>query len=258
MNTVTPRGYPTTAQTNVEAVKGSRSALDIAFLWGSLPRFLQFVEPPAGDPPAPPDNKPDPIATLRSDFEAKFAEQEAKLNSAHAEIRKLRKTEPPPAPPGDGDPPTPPAKKTAADKELDARLAKIEARDLKVAKNAKRTALSAGFAGLGITGEALSDAIDLFMARNGERLIYDDENDAVLFKHSEIEDPKQLNEYLASEAKAGRFNRFKAPKDAPKAGPAAGGQGGGGDGKVEVSGEQMREMLANGTLDPKAKYKVVG
>ncbi len=186
-----------------------------------MPRYLNFVTP---DPEPKPDPKPDPIEERFKALEERTIAAEAKANAAHAELRRQKKEKP-----DDDDDelpePKPKGKATAADKELDARVAKIEKSAEKTAKNAKRNALKSAFNDVGISGEDQADAIDLFMARNADKLIYDDESDSVLVKDSEVDDPKPLSDYISAAAKAGKFKRYKAAPDLPKKGPT-GGSGG--------------------------------
>lgn len=194
-----------------------RSALEIAMMQGSfLPRSLKFDIP---DPEPKPDPKPDPIEERLTAMQAMIDAADAKANAAQAELRRLKKE---PA----GDPPDPKPKPGAgAEKELADRVAVIEARAATTARNAKRNGLKSAFSEVGLSGEDLNDAIDLFMVRSGDKLEYDDATDSVRVRDSEVDEPKELSEYIGAQAKAGKFKRFKAAPDVPRKGPASGNNG---------------------------------
>lgn len=173
-------------------------------------------------------------------------------------VTKLTKGATPPAEPQDPADPTPAPRQTAADKELATRLERLEKERERTARNAKRNELKAFFSEIGITGDELQDAIDLFETRNGAKLIHDEESGEVRIKFSEIYEPKTLREYLGEENKAGKFNRYKAGRATPQTGPSKNATGGiPASGEVQMTFKEFQAASLRMTNEQRSRVKVI-
>ncbi len=194
---------------------------------------------PADVTPAPTAENPKVEITLEM-YKALEAKLEAQ-NQAFARLKK--KTDPEPT---TEEPPATP-KKTAADKELDARVAAIEAKDKRVQEAAIRQEVRSQFAALGLQDTAddtaLSDATDLFLIRNGKQLQYNETQMSVLFKDSEVYDPKPLATWFSESDKAGKFKGLKPNRAAPTKGPGKGPAQAQGNGATMTRAEYKAAMI---------------
>lgn len=154
------------------------------------------------------------ISEIKTEYDGKLAESEKKLNSAQAQLRKLsEKPEPTIEPVVEI---KTPVKKSAADIELDARIAKIEASAKRTAENSKKSEVVAHFTSIGLTGESLTDAVDLFLVRNSSKIQYDEDTGSVNFKALESGEPEPFGTWFKSANEAGKFKSLKPAKITPK------------------------------------------
>lgn len=246
---VSPRG----TEDRANNLRGSeRTAFESAALL-RFPHWLKF-ETPSPDPK--PDPKPDPIEERFAALEKRAADAEAKANAAHAELRRLKKSEKPVEDTEDDsvDPADkkPKAKPSAADKELAARVAELEEDRKLVAEDAKNTALDKALTSIGLAGEDLDDARDIFIHRHGKDLTYDRKSRKVLIKLNEIDDPIPIGDHIAAEAKAGKFKRYKPAPETNKTGPTNGARarsGGEGLPKFKRVQDVPADMLKSGAWE---------
>ena len=239
------RGQPTTAQTNVEAA-ASRTAFEYAVRAG-LPHWLNFETPT--DDKSKTDDKPDPIAELRAEFDKRIADAEAKANSAQAEARRLRdESKRQDKPKVEDDEKT---RQSKADKEISDRLKVLEDERLEAAKERVNAAIETQATKFGIDPDALEDFKAFLERTYPKKFAFDKTTKSVLFQESEYEH-KNFGEWFTETAKAGKFNRYKTSKQTPQSGPSKSTGGKSSSGKEQIS---MSEFIRR-QRDPQGKQNL--
>jgi hypothetical protein len=174
-----------------------------------------------------------------------------KLDSMAAELRKAKEE---PGKGKDGEKKDDSSvRMSAADKDINERLQKVEARDGKVTTKAIRSGVRQILTEMGHSGDGLQDALDLFMLREGTKLSYDDDNETVLVTETEGADPVSLQDM----AKSGKLKKYQRAKVLPKTGPSsAPGAGFGGDGTQEMTPAEFAQAQKDGVKIDLTKVKM--
>lgn len=185
------------------------------------------------------NSQPNADATAQtSPLDAKLAALEKTVNSLAAALRRQN------------EPTTKPTKSAAQDAELAERLKALEERQNAVNRNATRQYARAAFLDAGVIPDALDDAVELFLVRHGEKISYDDISNLAMVKTSEIDPPKTVQDFIAEQAKAGRYDRYRAAKAAPTKGFSTQSAGVGSDGKIHfATTRDFAAASARGGLD---------